>query len=239
MRLIIYFCAGFGASVMMIAGILVYMTFLKNPPFFQFSEIWLENIYKAKNMINSRPSHKQRLLIVSGSNSLFGFNSSIIDLESRFQPINYATHAGLPINYHIDMIIENAKAGDIVFMPLEFDYYTRKKPLEDLWYIQNMLTWGKDYNKYINIPQKIMAYLKNAPLPMTKAFIKDLILRKDTRIFNFDKIINNTTFNGYNYTSLNLYGDFASKRVVKLPSIRAIWNPISSFRHFLSQNTNV
>lgn len=184
------------------------------------TEIWLDNLYKVKDYINAQISNKQRLIIISGSNSLFGFDSSLIAKHTKYQPINYATHAGIPINYHIDKIIANAQNGDIVAMPLEFSYYTKDNPKEDIWYISNMLFWGGGYSKYISFKGYILTYFSDSPF----AVIKKILQHKRQNISNnpvaemlmiWDKnIVENNScseFSGYDYKSLNAYGDFCAQ----------------------------
>ncbi|MGX3011679.1 hypothetical protein ACWIUD_09010 [Helicobacter sp. 23-1044] len=186
-------------------------------PILANAEIWLKNTYKIKDYINATPTQKRRLIIISDSNSLFGFNSALIDVKTKYKPINYATHGGLPINYHIDKIIDSAKDGDIVLMPLAFGYYTRGAPKDDLWYIQNMETWG-DYDKYIDFKGRILSYSQNPPLKVAKTIIKYIFYRKiSPNIISDmqDKWANiapcEGKFEGYNYKSLSVYGDFCTQ----------------------------
>ena len=130
---------------------------------FQNAEKWIADAYEVKTLINEQATTKQRIFIAGGSSSLFGFNGAMIEVNTDFRFINYATHAGLPLNYHIDKVIHHAKKGDIVILPLEFSYYASSIPSEHYWYIQNMLTWDKDYKKYIDTYHELLAYFKNNP----------------------------------------------------------------------------
>ncbi|WP_334089881.1 hypothetical protein [Helicobacter typhlonius] len=40
---------------------------------------------------------------------------------------------GLPINYHIDKIMAKAHNGDIIILPLEFNYYSNNAPTKGYW----------------------------------------------------------------------------------------------------------
>lgn len=212
MKNIILFFASACVVISLYIVIVFYNTYLANPPRFQNSEIWLKDTYRIKDYINSKPTDRQRLLIVGGSNSLFGFDGALIDSHTSFRPINYGTHAGLPINYHIDKIIEVAKEGDSVFMPLEFNYYTRSEPTSDYWYIHNMLTWGNGYKRYLTTSNVLLSYIKNKPETMMKFFIKGL-MRKAPQEINpittMEALWQQETqkYVGYDYKSLNKYGD--------------------------------
>lgn len=213
-------CAFFATTTTAITiyiAILLYATHILHLPL-KNAEIWLDSLYEIKDYINAKSSDKQRLIIISGSNSLFGFDSSLIAKHTKYQPINYATHAGLPINYHIDKIIANAKSGDIIAMPLEFEYYTRDKPQKDIWYIANMLLWGRGYNKYISFSGYILAYFSDMPIDTIKRFAKHKNINNNPKvemqeIWTQNIATNNTCgeFDGYNYKSLNAYGDFCAQ----------------------------
>ena len=137
-------------------------------PILKDTKIWLDNVYKIKDYINAASTQKQRLIIISDSNSLFDFDGSLIAKHTKYQPINYAAHAGLPLNYHIDKLINNAQKGDIIIMPLEFEYYTNDAPYGDIWYAQNMLVWGNGYTRYINAKGVFLAYFSNSPIEIIK-----------------------------------------------------------------------
>lgn len=214
MRNIISFICGVVAMILLIIAMVLYLYNYKKEKYFYNAEIWLKDVFIIKDYINNKETLKQRLLIVSGSNSLFGFDSSIIDKNTNFTPINYATHAGLPINFLIDLIITRAKEGDIVFMPLEFGYYTRGEPKDDWWYIHNMFVWGGEYKKYIsNIDIFRNLWTKN-PLEFFS-----LVFRGGNSKSNINPILemqkiwadSNASFRGYSFSSLNIYGDFSTQ----------------------------
>ena len=195
--------------------IVIYNTIIPDIPRFQNSEVWLKDVYILKDYINAKPTTKQRILIVSGSNSLFGFDGALIDSQTAFIPINYATHAGLPISFHIDKILKVAKENDIIFLPLEFSYYWRGTPSTDYWYIQNILTWDKEYRAFINTKGVFLAYVNNSANFMLKSFFKSFIKPTHTPTNPIatmqEKWQNPQKFEGYTYTSLNQYGDFCTQ----------------------------
>lgn len=210
-----FFTTSIGISVLYMTILLFYVHILHLP--LKNAEPWLDNLYKVKDYINAN-SNGKRLIIISGSNSLFGFDSSLIAKHTKYQPINYATHAGIPINYHIDKIIANAKNGDIIFMPLEFEYYTRNNQKDDMWYISNMLLWGNGYKKYISIKGLFLTHFSDSPFATIKRIIKH---KKpninenpiDEMLKVWDKNANNPCGESisYSYKSLSPYGDFCAQ----------------------------
>lgn len=214
----VFLTTAFGVIFTYILGLIICVKIL-SLPILANAEIWLKNTYKIKDYINAQPTQKQRLIIIGDSNSLFGFNSALINVKTKYKPINYATHGGLPLNYHIDKIIDSAKNGDIVLMPLAFGYYTREAPKNDIWYIQNMETWGDGYNKYIDLKDRLLSYFQNPPIKVAKNIIKYIILHnktsKDIISEMQNKLANQAPcegkFEGYNYKSLNIFGDFCTQ----------------------------
>ncbi|MDY5303931.1 MAG: hypothetical protein SPH02_03280 [Campylobacter sp.] len=224
MKKIVYFFAGFIGYMFLVGGLFLVLYAFKIPPFLIFGEEWLRNTFKIKEYINAQTTQKPRLLIVSGSNSLFGFNSALIKENTQFHPINLAAHAGLPFNFYVDKIIANAKNGDYIFLPLEFDYYTRPEPKANQWYIHNMLLWGDGYAKYISQKDILQAYFSAfAPLNLYKALLSPNALKHQIQgrlnahispIPQWESLIQSREEKHYqhDFKSLNAYGDFAYQK---------------------------
>lgn len=213
------FCIAFFGTFSLYFITIIFCVKVLSLPILLNAEIWLKDTYKIKDYINAKVASKHRLIIISDSNSLFGFNSSLIDAETKYTPINYATHGGLPINFHIDKIIANAKSGDVILLPLNFGYYTREIPKDEWWYIQNMQIWGDGYDKFITLRSVLFALLKTPPRTLAKNIIKVIKqdFKQDKDIFSimeqsWDKNAPcEGEFHGYSYKSLNKYGDFCTQ----------------------------
>ncbi|WP_156528310.1 hypothetical protein, partial [Helicobacter sp. CLO-3] len=210
MKKVSFFFAGITSYMLICYTLLfaIYMIFNTNP-FLYYGSRSLQTMYQIKGYINATTIQKPRLLIFSGSNSIYGFDSSIIKENTPFYPINFATNAAVPINFHIDKIIQNAKSGDYVFLPLEFTYYTKTEPKDDQYYIHNMLLWGDGYNnKYISIVSIIKIYISaTAPSNIYKV-LQPRWRKEQTSIDNpiqqWQEHIKNE---GIGHESLNAYGD--------------------------------
>lgn len=217
-----YFLLGFLSIILSYGFILIYMSLWRNPPYFTNAEnMWLVDLFAVKNAINAMPRDKKRLIIISGSNSLFGFNGELIDKNTEFFPINYAAHAGLPLEFLIDILISNAKNGDVVFMPLEFEYYTNLRHTKDekRWRIHNSLAWlGKHYINDISKKEIFSSIISQDATKILARLRGDFsAMFKDEKIINpiedWREILlkNDKEFRGYSYKSLNKYGDFATQ----------------------------
>lgn len=217
LKKILFFFAGITSYVFICYMIFffIYMIF-KVKPFLVYGYQEFKTFYQIKEYINSQTIQKPRLLIVSGSNSIFSFDSKIIKENTPFYPVNFATNAGIPINFHIDKMIRNAKNGDYIFLPLEFEYYKKAEPKGEPQYIHDMLMWGDGYNKYISNVDIIKAYIL-APFNG-----KAINLRRIGSQIKYNKPIDNIIlewqkyvksgekkFSGHSFKSLNAYGEYA------------------------------
>lgn len=195
-------------------------------PLLKNAEVWLKDVYAVKDRLNSKPTELRRVLIFGGSNVLFGFNGAMIEANTPYAFINYGTHAGLPINYQVDKILHTARSGDIVFYSPVFRAFFATEPYEDYWYIQNMMSWDKEYGKFITQKHRILAYLYNDPMRIFQNLAKILVrsLLKDpatpkatatpTKARSKDGVQIlpcAQEFYGYSYKSLSPNGDFCSQ----------------------------
>lgn len=217
----------FGSVVLSALGLaLVVWVCTSSPsiqPIFAHTELWLKYTYAIKDTINARPTQRQRLIIIGGSSNLFGFNGAMIEANTSYTFINYGTHGGLPASYHFDRIMQRARSGDIIFVSLNFDIYGQGKPTQDFWYITNMLSWDKEYQRYISTLDKLQAYAQLKILPTLVPLIhRQLVSQAELEQFIHKQILKpdparsslscqNPNFQGYSYKSLSSTGDFCSQ----------------------------
>jgi len=103
-----------------------------------------------------------KIVILSGSNTLYGVNAMKIEKETGVQTLNYGLHAGLGpyIFYDAKRIL---KKGDTVFIPLEYCYYEDNYEINNLPSTLVEYTIGYDNSYYRQLPikskLKILAYL--------------------------------------------------------------------------------
>lgn len=64
-----------------------------------------------------------KLLVVCGSNGLFGIRSELIERETGWPSVNMSNHAALGIHYLLWQARAAAKSGDVIVMPLEYELY--------------------------------------------------------------------------------------------------------------------
>ncbi len=77
---------------------------------------------------------------MAGSNALFGLDNSILEKETGFSVIKMGIHAAIPLEYLEMYTMPFVKAGDIVLIPLEWEYYTITE-MNSHWMRKNMFYW--------------------------------------------------------------------------------------------------
>lgn len=168
------------------------------------------NLYAIKDYINSQETNKQRIMVIAGSSTLFGFNGDLINTQTNFTLVNYGAGAGSPIETLSDQIMQRAKENDIVFMPLEFVYYTRQSSKTDPQYIQNLIAF--DSQAIYRLPfHVILKSLAKSPIAEIPISALNKILKKEKDPIQTMQVLWQQTpnFYGYNYKSLDKYGDYA------------------------------
>ncbi|WP_299326899.1 hypothetical protein [uncultured Helicobacter sp.] len=171
------------AGVALYIGACLALTHWSDRVFLSNAEPWVRDIYMVKDAINEIPTSKQRVLVFGGSNNLFGFNGAMIEANANVRFINYGTHGGLPINYHIDRIMQHAKRGDVLVFSPTFDAYGSSAPIGDYWYIHNMLSWQKDYRKYITLSQELKSYMANDIIKSIRWLLRKGVSEEEVREF--------------------------------------------------------
>jgi len=67
--------------------------------------------------------HERKLLVVAGSNALFGISSKMVENELNIPSVNMAVHAGLGLDYILGQSKKVINPGDIVILALEYEHY--------------------------------------------------------------------------------------------------------------------
>lgn len=87
------------------------------------SSRWTYELYTIKTRI-AESIKTPKLVVVAGSNALFGISCKIIREETNFPCVNAATYAGLGIDYILNRARSLVQPGDTVLLPLEYEFYT-------------------------------------------------------------------------------------------------------------------
>src|SRR6185295_2579109 len=86
-----------------------------------------------------------KIIIISGSNALFGVDSHLLAAKSHKPVVNLAIHAGLPLDDILNFATEVADRSDVIILPLEWEYYSGNFLHPSEWTIQQVVAWNKAY----------------------------------------------------------------------------------------------
>jgi hypothetical protein len=179
--------------------------------FYQTAEHWLVEAIMIKDA-RAKAIKGRKVIIIAGSNALFGVDSENLERLIGIPVVNFATHAGLSLDFHISIALKYAARGDIVLMPMEFDYYSYQPGLTT-WQVTNMSTWGHEfiksdllraveYFRYSNFTD-VLERLNEKPIPHET---DEMVL--STAKWNSE--IGLPPWVGYSYRSMNAWGDIVA-----------------------------
>lgn len=105
------------------------------------AEWWVKHFYYYKDHIASTIKER-KVIILAGSNALFGIDSNKLEEITGIKTINLAVHAGFDLDFFYYKIKQHMKEGDVIVLPLELPFYWRNSKTD--WFINNMMAWEKD-----------------------------------------------------------------------------------------------
>ena len=85
---------------------------------------YIKAAYQAKLDYGRSLGDARKIVVVGGSSSLFGVRCETIAAETGIPCVNLAVTAGLGIDLILAKAEEAIRPGDIVLLPLEYDFYT-------------------------------------------------------------------------------------------------------------------
>lgn len=172
------------------------------------SSSWLADVYVVKESA-ARSITAPKVIVVSGSNAMFGIDSDNLSRLIGTPVLNMASHAGLPLPLLVDLSIEHVNSGDVVVAPLEFEYY-RRDPTPSLFEATNVESWAPDYA--LSTVQRAALYFRSASMlrsarqllapiapPETTDDVKHAVARNTARGVSI--------WSGYSAKSLKSNGD--------------------------------
>jgi len=110
---------------------------------------WLYEVYALKED-HAQSIHGRKIVIVSGSNALFGINSKMIEDQFNMPVVNDAVNAGLGMPYILYRSKKILKKGDVAILPLEYQMY-QKEDEHSMTYIDYVIARDPEYFSTLNI----------------------------------------------------------------------------------------
>lgn len=171
-----------------------------------------EWLYKKDTYANSISGEK--IMFISGSNTLFGVDTERIEKTLDTPTVNYGVHAGLSY-YNLDRAKKHLKTGDIVILPLEYSYYTWHHDIFEKAFSTYLIGYASTEIKKLTISDK----LKFIAQQSTKDLVK----------FTYHRIIPPPRTEGaYSSHYLNTNGDMTNNHMDKKLTDNALQSKISN-----------
>lgn len=204
------------------------------------AEYWVREVKIAKLFLATHTPGR-RVVILGGSNALFGIDSSLIEREIGLPTVNLAIHAGLPLPYIFAYAKPILRPADVVVMPLELEYYVRAYRYD--WFRSNVMAWDPAYIStlplleqgrfLLEVPAKrvvsgAIARVFETRLRRTHGRLvrdPDLIKREATRIWDTRSYVGKPIT--YSLWGLDKHGDMQNNRGTRYtgPSASALSSP--------------
>ncbi len=163
------------------------------------SSRWIYEIYQIKSNIADSIS-TPKLVIISGSNSLFSISCKTIKEEINIDCLNGGTHAGLQLDYILDSSKKWLNKNDIVILPFEYEMYQYE---------------GKPSNLLIDyVLSRDSQYLLSVDFLTKLKFITGVSFdRLEKGILSKFNISTKSWDSFYKSENLNKYGDETSNKI--------------------------
>lgn len=201
-KIILFFAV---ASIFLFSYYILYINQMNAPV---KAEWWLKETIVKKIDLLSKIKSPERIIILSGSNSLFGFDSSVIEKGTGIPTFNFGLHASLDMSYLSKIAKDITREGDIFITPLEYSFYTRENKYSD-WFINNMLGWGSDYIAELNFKDKMMFFTHTEAKRVFEGVFATprVVMASD---YDVNRFIPKGEYHGYSYKSIKQNGDITT-----------------------------
>lgn len=157
---------------------------------------WLDSKKQYATSINTG-----KLLVISGSSTLFGISAETIERECNIPTVNMGSHAGLGLKYILYDAKKVINEGDIVLLPLEYEEYKEVEQYGEE-YLNYISDRDPEYFIHKNVFEKIDFILSMNPI--------DIYYGAKAKIRPDSKIIS-----AYDSTYLNQNGDMTNNSIEK------------------------
>lgn len=143
--------------------------------------------------------HDPKIIILSGSNSLFGFSAERLTNMHGVKAVNAAVHAGLGIDYILHYGRQHFGAGRTFVLPLEYQLYGQRK-LANGALLYQIGGYDPHYFWHLSLTDKLITIGEITPMDRVRLFK------------NFLSAVPRSE-DGYQSKTLNAYGDETANTV--------------------------
>jgi len=205
----------FFSTICTLFGFYLILFYLQFGPYIK-AEYWLRDIQIVKTYIQ-RSTASPKMFILSGSNSLFGFDSNELSRYLEIPVVNLSTHGGLPLEYILGRNVSYLTPGDIVCLPLEYEYYLTNEPYTQ-WFTDQVIAWDRAYFEGLDIVNKIKLISSVSALRLCDNLINKYLEKNKRWLLPSEEVIRQVKSswkskeynNEYHFRNLNSYGDMVN-----------------------------
>lgn len=116
--------------------------FVWGPPLYASAEYWIPEVYAIKDRY-AQTLDSPKIIVLAGSNALLGLYSPLLAEKTARPVLNLGVHSVLPLPYLRSLLERYARPGDILVLPLEYEYYTRDEQWATAWICSQFSTWAR------------------------------------------------------------------------------------------------
>lgn len=169
------FIIGFGSlTVVLAVAYFASFNFIAGAPI--AAEYWLRGATHIKLTLASK-AEGPKTLFVGGSSTLFSIDTAEISRATGRSVLNMGLHAGLPFDYHLSFAKRVVKPGDTIVLIPEYGYYRRDRT-NTSWFINQVLSWGKDYYHDLGVTDKLRFVSETPVKQMSNAMLAKVLKKK-------------------------------------------------------------
>ena len=86
---------------------------------------WIAKVLTYQDNLLEKSTDKKRLIVIGGSNGLYGFDGNYLEKHSDYDVINLSVHVGFDLPFHEQRLRGKLRQGDIVVATIEHPLYRR------------------------------------------------------------------------------------------------------------------
>ena len=122
------------------------------------AEYWVQELLVIKRDIIRRYANDRKIIIASGSSTLFSIDAKLLSEQLGLPVINYGLMGGMPLERILEETDAASSKNDIVVLPLEPDYYCREEIIGfDEWVLRNAVAWDHVYWGKLSLYDRLTA----------------------------------------------------------------------------------
>ena len=188
---------------------------------------WSAESYVQKTAAAGRFAGK-RILIYGGSSARFGISAEQMSRELGVPTVNLATHAALGLDYFLYRAREDARAGDVVLLPLEYPYYQTIDKFNAS-FVDYIISRDTAYFWQLPFIDKLTVIFSTSFSRLVIPFKEAIAPRPEPEY----------AMGIYNSVQLNAYGDsLENNRVFKTNEMRQVIDGFKPVEIYLAENSN-